>query len=211
MAIDRKAYTSLTESVLKSTGQLDEGSYVHSKGELKKAVKGSKKEIGKAYKKGDKKAMKSWLENKKDAEDQLKEEVDPIDLILAEGIELYGEEGMTEILADFAETGEISEELAGLIEAYDSPAPAPKKGKKGKTTGSKGDCMYESDIDEDLQSPARTEQMYKKAADAKTRRGRANIIKRASKEEFSRKLYGRDGKVLKRKPNPNDTGFYPDD
>jgi hypothetical protein len=119
MAIDRKAYTSLTESVIKSTGQLDEGSYVHSKGELKKAVKGSKKEIGKAYKKGDKKAMKSWLENKKDAEDQLKEDVDPIDLILAEGIELYGEEGMTKILADFAETGEISEELAGLIDGVE--------------------------------------------------------------------------------------------
>jgi hypothetical protein len=72
MAIDRKAYTSLTESVMESTEQLE-------------------------------------------AKKSMSEEVDPIDLILAEGIELYGEEGMTEILADFAETGEISEELAGLL------------------------------------------------------------------------------------------------
>jgi hypothetical protein len=56
---------------------------------------------------------------KKAAKKSMSEEVDPIDLILAEGIELYGEEGMTKILADFAETGEISEELAGLIDGVE--------------------------------------------------------------------------------------------
>lgn len=43
------------------------------------------------------------------------EEWDIIDSILAEGIELYGEDGLAEILADFAETGEISDELAELL------------------------------------------------------------------------------------------------
>lgn len=43
------------------------------------------------------------------------EDFDMIDEILAEGIELYGEEGLAEILADFEETGEISEELADLL------------------------------------------------------------------------------------------------
>jgi hypothetical protein len=52
---------------------LDEGSYVHSKGQLKKAIKGSKREIVKAMKKGNKKEASFWMQNKKDAEEQLKE------------------------------------------------------------------------------------------------------------------------------------------
>ena len=52
---------------------LDEGSYVHSKGQLKKAIKGSKRNIVKAMKKGDKKEASFWMQNKKDAEEQLKE------------------------------------------------------------------------------------------------------------------------------------------
>ena len=43
------------------------------------------------------------------------EDWDLIDEILAEGLELYGEDGLAEILADYAETGEISEELALLL------------------------------------------------------------------------------------------------
>jgi len=43
------------------------------------------------------------------------EDFDFIDEILAEGLELYGEEDLAEILADFEETGEISEELAVLL------------------------------------------------------------------------------------------------
>jgi hypothetical protein len=43
------------------------------------------------------------------------EDWDILDEILAEGIELYGEDGLAEILADFAETGEISDELALLL------------------------------------------------------------------------------------------------
>lgn len=43
------------------------------------------------------------------------EEIDAIDEILIEGIETYGEEGMAQILAHFAETGEVSQELADLI------------------------------------------------------------------------------------------------
>lgn len=75
------------------------------------------------------------------------EEWDILDEILAEGLELYGEDGLEEILADFAETGEMSEELADLIdaaeqldEAYeaklkriaDSQARAMKRGDKSK-------------------------------------------------------------------------------
>jgi hypothetical protein len=52
---------------------LDEGSYVHSKGQLKKSIKGSKREIVKAMKKGNKKEASFWMQNKKDAEEQLKE------------------------------------------------------------------------------------------------------------------------------------------
>ena len=52
---------------------LDEGSYVHSKGQLKKAIKGSKRNIVKAMRKGDKKEASFWMQNKKDAEEQLKE------------------------------------------------------------------------------------------------------------------------------------------
>jgi hypothetical protein len=43
------------------------------------------------------------------------EDWDILDEILEEGIELYGEDGLAEILADFAETGEISDELALLL------------------------------------------------------------------------------------------------
>jgi hypothetical protein len=43
------------------------------------------------------------------------EDWDILDEILLEGLELYGEEGLAEILADFAETGEISDELALLL------------------------------------------------------------------------------------------------
>lgn len=45
------------------------------------------------------------------------EEWDILDEILAEGLELYGEDGLAEILADFAETGEMSQELADLLDA----------------------------------------------------------------------------------------------
>ena len=47
--------------------------------------------------------------------DTMSEDWDILDEILEEGIELYGEDGLAEILADFAETGEISDELALLL------------------------------------------------------------------------------------------------
>ena len=47
--------------------------------------------------------------------DTMSEDWDILDEILAEGIELYGEDGLAEILSDFAETGEISDELALLL------------------------------------------------------------------------------------------------
>ena len=40
---------------------------------------------------------------------------DILDEILAEGLELYGEEGLEEILTSFAVSGEISQELAELL------------------------------------------------------------------------------------------------
>ena len=43
-------------------------------------------------------------------------EWDELDEILAEGIELYGEDTFAEILADFVDTGELSEELADLLD-----------------------------------------------------------------------------------------------
>ena len=45
------------------------------------------------------------------------EDWDILDEILAEGLELYGEDGLEEILAHFAETGEMSQELADLLGA----------------------------------------------------------------------------------------------
>ena len=45
----------------------------------------------------------------------MSEDWDILDEILAEGLELYGEDGLAEILADFAETGEMSQELADLL------------------------------------------------------------------------------------------------
>ncbi len=51
----------------------------------------------------------------KEVEEVAVDEWDEIDEILAEGIEMYGEEGLAEILAAFAETGEISEELAEIL------------------------------------------------------------------------------------------------
>lgn len=45
----------------------------------------------------------------------MSEDWDILDEILAEGLELYGEDGLEEILADFAETGEMSQELADLL------------------------------------------------------------------------------------------------
>jgi len=50
-----------------------------------------------------------------DASSVVSEDWDILDEILAEGMELYGEDGLAEILADFAETGEISDELALLF------------------------------------------------------------------------------------------------
>lgn len=43
------------------------------------------------------------------------EEFDFVDAILAEGLELYGEENLAIILEHFEQTGELSEELADLI------------------------------------------------------------------------------------------------
>ena len=54
---------------------LEEGSYVHSKGELKKAIKGSKRNIVKALKRGNKKDAEFWMQNKKDAESQMSESI----------------------------------------------------------------------------------------------------------------------------------------
>ena len=64
-----------------------------------------------------------WLSrNKQNAKKAAKpmaeeDEWDEIDEILAEGIDMYGEDGLVEILADFAETGELSEELVDILEA----------------------------------------------------------------------------------------------
>lgn len=63
-----------------------------------------------------------WLSRKQNAKKAAKPmaeegEWDEIDEILAEGIDMYGEDGLVEILADFAETGELSEELVDVLEA----------------------------------------------------------------------------------------------
>lgn len=92
MAINRNSYKSLLESIQDATETLDEtDSMWLSRGEKATAKKSDAKKIA--------------------------EEWDEIDEILAEGVEMYGEDGLAEILADFAETGEISEELAEIIEA----------------------------------------------------------------------------------------------
>jgi hypothetical protein len=92
MAINRNSYKSLLESIQDATETLDEtDSMWLSRGEKATAKKSDAKKIA--------------------------EEWDEIDEILAEGVEMYGEDGLAEILVDFAETGEISEELAEIIEA----------------------------------------------------------------------------------------------
>lgn len=60
--------------------------------------------------------LAKWLNSQSVPSLSEEEDFDLIDEILAEGIELYGEEGLAEILADFAETGEISDELAELLD-----------------------------------------------------------------------------------------------
>lgn len=56
----------------------------------------------------------------------VKEDFDIIDEILAEGLDLYGEEELAEILADFEETGELSEELLDLISEAEKKAAKKK-------------------------------------------------------------------------------------
>lgn len=55
-------------------------------------------------------------EEEDEDEELTDEDFDVIDEILAEGLEMYGEEGMTVILSHFAETGEIPQELADLLD-----------------------------------------------------------------------------------------------
>ena len=62
----------------------------------------------------------------------VKEDFDIIDEILAEGLDLYGEEELAEILADFEETGELSEELLDLISETDSLWVSRNKAAKKK-------------------------------------------------------------------------------
>jgi hypothetical protein len=66
-----RAMNEQLEGIFDHDRQLAEGSYVHSKEELEKAVRDSEKEVGKAYKKGNRNAMKFWLDNMKDAKEQL--------------------------------------------------------------------------------------------------------------------------------------------
>ena len=60
--------------------------------------------------------LAKWLNSQSGATPTVSEDFDLIDEIISEGIEIYGEDGFTEILADFADTGEMSQELAELID-----------------------------------------------------------------------------------------------
>jgi hypothetical protein len=91
--INRNAYKSLLESVQEAVAPIEETD-----------------SLWLSRKQGAKKAVKPMAEEEEDQWDE-------IDEILAEGIEMYGEDGLVEILADFAETGELSEELVDVLEA----------------------------------------------------------------------------------------------
>lgn len=85
---------------------LEEGSYVHSKKQLKKAVKGSKREIVKAMKRGNKKDAEFWMQNKKDAESQMSESI-------AEGL-----------LRRYSELTEARQYYGGHLSIYGTPTQA---------------------------------------------------------------------------------------
>jgi len=85
---------------------LDEGSYVHSKNQLKKAVRGSKREIVKSLKRGNKKDAEFWMQNKKDAESQMSESI-------AEGL-----------LRKYSELTESRQYYGGHLSIYGSPTQA---------------------------------------------------------------------------------------
>jgi hypothetical protein len=63
------------------------------------------------------------------------EEWDEVDEILAEALEMFGEEDLVAILENFEETGELPVEFLEIMEAAMPQAPKAKKGKKG-------DCNY---------------------------------------------------------------------
>ena len=90
--INRNSYKSLLESVQEAVAPIEESDSLWLSRNKQNA----------------KKAAKPMAEE---------DEWDEIDEILAEGIDMYGEDGLVEILADFAETGELSEELVDILEA----------------------------------------------------------------------------------------------
>lgn len=84
------------------------------------------------------KSLTESVVNAVEPQEALEEGFDELDEILADGIELFGSDGLQEILADFAETGEVSEELDYLLsgeyleeEDESVPEPPKKKSKKG--------------------------------------------------------------------------------
>lgn len=114
--INRNSYKSLIESVNESTSQglIKEGPDWDSH-----AVRGSLKpkatQRARANSSADVAvAAKSTAASVK-PEAAISEEFDFVDAILAEGLELYGEENLAIILEHFEQTGELSEELADLI------------------------------------------------------------------------------------------------
>ena len=104
MALNRKSYTSLIESVNESV------STDMSAGSIKPFKISSKVPKSTKVKKGD-----PFVTYKPTKPTIAEEEWDVVDDILAEGLELYGEDGLAEILTDYAETGKISEKLALLL------------------------------------------------------------------------------------------------
>lgn len=114
--INRNSYRSLIESVNESTSQglIKEGPDWDSH-----AVRGSLKpkaaQRARANSSADvAMAAKSTAASVK-PEAAISEEFDFVDAVLAEGLELYGEENLAIILEHFEQTGELSEELADLI------------------------------------------------------------------------------------------------
>jgi hypothetical protein len=133
MAINRKGYTSLIESVQETVSQSvneapasgaalsyqlqhqsNQGAaHVSTGGRIvNKTRKGKPTMSNRAPGSASKPMAKT---PKAPSASVVSEDWDILDEILAEGIELYGEDGLAEILADFAETGEISDELALLL------------------------------------------------------------------------------------------------
>ena len=144
-------------------------------------------------------------------QEEIAEDVDVLDEILADGVELFGADGLQEILADFAETGEVSEELyyllsgeylgeeADISEMAQTPA-REAQGRKEKKAASLAFTKAGDDLRLALGATAKNGQdpfkVPQARAHTKAARNLASVLARHKKEKQSKRLYGKGGKIV---------------